>query len=95
MPEYDNTNSGVLFVNDKRETEKHPNMKGTINIEGVEYWLSAWTKHGAKAGKFLSLSVTPKEQKAEPKRYGGGQDRNAPRPQVDSVDPLTDDDIPF
>jgi hypothetical protein len=53
--------SGVLFKNDKREKETHPNAKGTALIDGVEYWVSAWTKEG-KAGKFQSLSFERKQK---------------------------------
>ena len=60
MSNYDNTNRGVLFKNDRIEKDTHPNMKGSINVEGVEYWVSAWTKEGQN-GKFISLSLTPKE----------------------------------
>ncbi len=59
--QYDNTNSGVLFKNENKTTEKHPDYKGQVNVGGQEFWLSAWIKTGAK-GKFMSLSVTPKEQ---------------------------------
>jgi hypothetical protein len=52
-------NSGTLFKNDKREKETHPNAKGTALIDGVEYYISAWTKEG-KAGKFQSLSFERK-----------------------------------
>ena len=61
MSNYDNTNRGVLFKNDRKEKDTQPNMKGSINVEGVEYWVSAWTKEGQN-GKFISLSLTPKEQ---------------------------------
>lgn len=57
--EYDNTNRGVLFKNDRKETEKHPDYKGSVNFNGQDCWLSAWLKDG-KSGKFMSLSVTPK-----------------------------------
>ena len=60
MSNYDNTNRGVLFKNDRKEKDTQPNMKGSINVEGVEYWVSAWTKEGQN-GKFISLSLTPKE----------------------------------
>ena len=53
-------NSGVLFKNDKKETEKHPHYKGSIMVDGQEYWLSAWIKEG-KTGKFMGLAVSPKD----------------------------------
>ena len=37
-------NSGVLFKNDKKETDKHPHYKGNITVDGKDYWLSAWVK---------------------------------------------------
>lgn len=62
MPkEYDNTNSGALFRNDEKESDKHPDYRGSINVGGTEYWLSAWLKTSKKGAKFMSLSVTPKE----------------------------------
>jgi len=62
--EYDNTNRGIISRNERKEKDSHPDMKGTINIDGVDYWLSGWTKTKKDgSGKFLSLSVEPKEQK--------------------------------
>lgn len=41
--EYDNTNKGALFGNErKREGKKDPDLQGKININGEERWLSAW-----------------------------------------------------
>lgn len=64
MTQYDNTNRGSLFTNDRKTTDKHPDLKGSINIEGKEYWLSGWFKTG-KSGGFTSLSVSPKEARTE------------------------------
>lgn len=75
--------SGSLFKNEKRETDKHPNMQGSALINGVEYWVSAWTKEGAK-GKWQSLAFKPKERDEKP----------APEPRKSSVADM-DDDIPF
>lgn len=59
---YDNNMRGVLFKNDKKETDKHPDYTGKIEVENVEYRLAAWIKQG-KNGKFMSLAVSvPKEE---------------------------------
>jgi len=58
-------NSGVLFSNDKREKESHPNYKGNIMVDGKSYWISGWIKEG-KNGKFMGLAVSPKEEQAAP-----------------------------
>jgi hypothetical protein len=55
-------NSGTLFKNDRREKDSHPHATGTALIDGVEYWISAWTKDGQK-GRFQSLSFKRKEPK--------------------------------
>lgn len=62
---YDNEMTGVLFGNDKRETDKHPNAKGSAQINGVEYWVSAWTNTDKNGRKYQSLKFQPKEQRAE------------------------------
>ena len=58
-------NSGVLFKNDKKTEDKHPDYKGNIQVAGIDYWISAWLKTGKK-GKFLSLSVQPKQREQKP-----------------------------
>lgn len=67
---YDNTNSGILTRNDKQGNENRPDYRGSINVDGVEYWLSAWIKEGRDgtklAGqKYMSLSVQPKEARQD------------------------------
>lgn len=96
--EYDNTNRGVLFDNDRKETDKHPDFKGTINVGGADYWLSAWlAPEDSKA--YLRLSVQPKEARQERGQQTGntssGRGRQAPPAPTRNDDPFPDDDIPF
>lgn len=61
MTQYDNTNRGALFINDRKTPgSKQPDYKGSINVAGVEYWLSGWVKDTSK-GEMVSLSVEPKD----------------------------------
>jgi len=55
-------NEAVLFKNDRKETEKHPDYKGWGQVNGVPVWISAWVKSGKK-GKFMSLSIKPKDER--------------------------------
>ncbi|MNG14294.1 hypothetical protein D3C84_980340 [compost metagenome] len=82
MADYDNNLSGVLFKNDKDGNEKRPDYKGSAEIEGVQYWVSAWIRDGAK-GKFMSMKYEAKEKQAARS--------TDPAP----AGPVKDTDIPF
>ena len=61
--QYDNTNRGALFRNNRKEQDNHPDHTGSINIDGKEYYLNAWIKTSQNGNKFFSLSVKPKDAK--------------------------------
>lgn len=83
MPEYDNTNSGALFRNDKKETDRQPDYRGQVNADGTDYWVSAWIKEGKKDGrKYMSLALTPKDEQPQ-------------RSEAQATQVIDDDDIPF
>lgn len=86
MTEFDNTNRGALFKNEEKEQDTHADYRGSINVDGKEFWLNAWLKTSKKGTKFMSLSVKPKVV-AE---HRGGT-RNPPAPRVQDLD----DDLPF
>lgn len=65
MTEFDNTNRGSIWKNDKKETDKHPDFTGSLNVGGVEYWVSAWKRKEGAAAKAPALSFTIKP-KIEP-----------------------------
>ena len=57
MSNYDNTNRGVLFKNDKKGNEKAPDYKGKVNIEGKDKDIAGWIREG-KSGKFISIKIS-------------------------------------
>ena len=76
-------NSGVLFKNDKKVNDSHPDYKGSIMVAGVEYWLSSWIKEG-KNGKFMGLALMPKDDS-----------RGSNKPVTSNGVADMDSDIPF
>ncbi len=80
---YDNELTGVLFRNDRKETDKHPDSKGSCEIDGVQYWIAGWKKEG-KNGPMLSLKFTMKDEQP-------GRAKVAPK----TANPDADDDIPW
>lgn len=95
MADFDNTNSGILTKNDKGNNPKRPDYRGSLNVDGVDYWLSGWIKKGERgklAGQtFLSLKVEAKEQSGQGK--GAGKPAEPPKPATPAVG--EDDDVPF
>jgi hypothetical protein len=81
--------SGALFKNDRKETEQHPNARGSCTIDGVKYWISAWTnliQSGDKAGeRYQNLKFTRADD--QPARSENSHAAPPPMPE--------DDDIPF
>ena len=55
-------NSGSLFKNDKRETDSQPHAKGSAQIEGVAYWVSAWTNQSDNGTRYQSLKFSRKDE---------------------------------
>ena len=88
MSDYDNTNSGALFKNDKEGNDKRPDYKGSINVGGTEYWISSWLKESKKGTKYMSLSVQPKDEVHE---QGVQQTQQV----MDAPSDFDDSEIPF
>lgn len=88
MAEYDNTNRGVLFKNEKKEPgDKKPDYTGSLNVDGVECFLDGWIRKSQAGKTFLSVSVKRKDAKPAPKP--------AQKPQASSGFDDLDSEIPF
>jgi uncharacterized protein (DUF736 family) len=86
---YDNTNRGALFKNERKEKDTQPDYTGSLNVDGVDFFLDAWLKTADSGRKFMSVSVKRKEkQSAAP---AAPAPRSAPARQA----PQPDDDVPF
>lgn len=80
-------NTGVLFREQSKKSERAPDWTGNLVVEGTVYRIAAWTKQGAR-GDFLSLAVTDDRTKNDAKPAAAP----APAPQAQPAD---DTDLPF
>ena len=74
--EHDNKNRGAIWKNEKKEKDTHPDFTGSLNVDGIEFWVSAWRRKPDAGPKSpaLSFSIKPKETDEKPapeKRKGG------------------------
>ena len=83
MAEYDKTNTGTFFVNDRKEKPNQPDYNGKIDVEGKTYYLKGWKKVAKSGLSFMSLAVNPADAPA-----------NATSAPVGASAP-TSDDSPF
>jgi len=77
-------NTGSLFKNDKMKHDKSPTYTGSVNIDGVDYWQSAWVNETKDGKKYFSQKFNRKD----------GEMAQAPKKETTSYD-LDDDAIPF
>lgn len=105
---FDNEMRFTLFKNKKKQAgDNKPDLTGKVQIGGVLYWLSAWSKTPNGGGdKFLSGTVRPVEEDGQ---QGGGQGQkrpaaqgrppaggnNRPPQQEGGGEQFKEDDIPF
>ena len=91
MSNYDNTNRGSLFGNErKREGKKDPDLQGKLNIDGTERWISAWFFTYEKDGtKRRGISLALGKQVEQETRQQPNESKGKPAAQD------SDDDIPF
>lgn len=80
--QYDNTNTLVFYTNDrKRDGKKDPDYTGTLNVDGVEYFLNIWEKTGSRGSFWSGLikqkgAPNPNKQAYAPRQAQATQQNN-------------------
>ena len=74
-------NSGALFKNDNKKTEKQPDYKGSGIINGEHKEISAWINTSAKGLKYMSLTFQEPREQTEVK--------------TEPLPPIVNNDLPF
>lgn len=61
---YGITNQGQIWPNNHKEKDTQPDFKGSLNVKGEEFWISAWKRKGGVDSKApsISFSVRPKNR---------------------------------
>ena len=85
MAQYDNTNRGAIWKNEKKETDKHPDFTGSINVDGHDYWLSGWRRPEGASSKAPAMKFQIKRKDGKPQQ---AETRQSTRADMD-------DEIPF
>lgn len=107
MPRIDN--SGALFKNKDRKSDKHPLYSGSALIDGRDYFLDAWVNIARESGEsYMGIKFKLKDQQsggADPVRTtSGAAPATAPDAAPAQAPPVAstdfggfgdDDDIPF
>ena len=88
---YDNTNEIAIWGNENKRKPTDPDFKGNANIEGKEFWVSAWKRdEGAnERAPVLKAKLTPKDAPKDQAQYTNTA--QAPDPTATIVN----DKIPF
>lgn len=76
MAQFQNHGDGVLFPNSRKRGPNSPDMTGSITVNGVEYFASAWNKQNRQGGTRISISIGDVKNANAEQGY-----RLAPQPQ--------------
>ena len=80
-------NSGAIFKNSKKTSDKSPDYTGTVNVNGKEMQISLWFKESQKGTKYFSAAFQePFKKDTETKTYPN-ETKYTPK--------IEDQDLPF
>lgn len=86
-------NTGTLFPNDYKKTDKQPDWRGKwVDENGKEWQMAAWVKTGKSGIEFLSLSASEPYDKGTKPKPTQEPIKDCPQPEADDD---SSDDLPF
>lgn len=96
MSEYDDTNRGACWPNHGKKTDQHPDYRGSLNVEGSEYWVSMWINVEA-TGNQPPIKFSIREKEVKEVAAASSEDLEAIKALArgPDKDKPFDDDIPF
>lgn len=72
--------NGALFKNEKKNADKQPDFRGSLNLDnqqdGPKLSLSAWIKRGEKSGDYLSVAMNEYQNQDAPAPQAHGNSSN-------------------
>jgi len=98
MADFDNTNRGSIWRNEKKRAGKQDaDFTGTLNVNGVEYWVNAWKRKEGAADKApaLSFSIRPKDDQGQQPTQKPTNLKGQVKRSIIPDDDMGGDDIPF
>lgn len=90
---FDDRNRGSIWKNDRKESENHPDFTGNMNVDGRDYWVSAWKRKEGASDRAPALSFSFKPKDGTSQARDDMRTAHAKTPQK-RAEPM-DDDIPF
>ena len=83
-------NSGALFKEEEKKSEKHPDYKGNCTVNGETLYIAAWINESQNGKKYMSLSFTPQTEQA---KYNKADANATPKPEFAKAQ--SSNDLPF
>lgn len=94
MTQYDNTNKGALFRNNRKTSDSYPDFSGSVNVNGHDFWISAWVKQDKNGNNYFSLSTRAKDgTSSRPSDVEINHMMKSTKPTASDV--ALDDEVPF
>ena len=84
-------NSGALFREADKKSEKHPDYKGNCLVNGQKMYIAAWINESQGGKKYMSLSFSAPSEDAQYDKTSSA----TPKPEFSKPQATTGDDLPF